>query len=45
MSKSLWITPEELIQRKKRNKNLLYASFMVASVILSTFVTLLANQL
>ncbi|MED4203760.1 hypothetical protein [Neobacillus mesonae] len=44
MSKSLWITPEEHLRKKKIKKNLLYASLMVATAILSTLVTFVTYQ-
>jgi hypothetical protein len=45
MSNQLWLTPEEVMRKKKRNKTLLYAAIMIGTVVLSTIVTLLANHL
>jgi hypothetical protein len=45
MSKGLWLTPEEVIQVKKRRKNLLYLSIMLGTVVLSALVTILANKI
>jgi hypothetical protein len=45
MSKSLWVTPEEAMRKKKIKKNLLYFSIMFGTAILSTLVTFLANAI
>ncbi|MEH7438591.1 hypothetical protein V7182_14050 [Neobacillus drentensis] len=45
MSKSNWLTPEEVFLKKKRKKGLLYLSFMVGTILLSALVTILANQI
>jgi hypothetical protein len=45
MSKSLWVTPEEAIKRKKMKKYLLYINIMLGTVILSAVVTFLANKI
>jgi hypothetical protein len=45
MSKSNWLTPEEVIVRKKRKKGLIYVSFMLGTILLSALVTILANQI
>jgi hypothetical protein len=45
MSKSMWITPEEAMQRKKLKKNLLYIAIMIGTVILSAALTVLANSI
>ncbi|GHI00004.1 hypothetical protein [Neobacillus kokaensis] len=44
MSKSLWITPEEHLRKKKVKKNLLYVSLMLGTAILSTLVTIATYQ-
>ncbi|MFJ5714139.1 hypothetical protein [Neobacillus sp. NPDC093127] len=45
MSKKLWLTPEEVIYQKKRKKGILYGSIMIATIILSTFVTIIVNKI
>lgn len=45
MSQNLWTTPEEIIRKKKLKKNLLYISIMIGTAILSTVVTVLANNI
>ncbi|WP_193747820.1 hypothetical protein [Neobacillus niacini] len=45
MSKSIWITPEEAMRKKKMKKNLLYISIMIGTVVLSAVVTVLANSI
>ncbi|ETI70148.1 hypothetical protein BAVI_03644 [Neobacillus vireti LMG 21834] len=45
MSKKMWLTPEEVIYQKKRKKGILYGSIMIATIILSTLVTFLANKI
>ncbi|WP_312469613.1 hypothetical protein [Neobacillus sp.] len=45
MSKKDWLTPEEVMNRKKRKKGILYGSIMIGTIILSTFVTFLANKI
>ncbi|MBY0097335.1 hypothetical protein [Mesobacillus maritimus] len=45
MSKTYFMTPEERMRKKARDKKLLYASLIVVTVFLSTAVTFLANQL
>lgn len=42
---SKFLTPEEVLVRRKRNKALLYASIIVGTMILSALVTILTNQL
>jgi hypothetical protein len=41
----MWLTPEEMIRRKKRNKYLLYTAIMIGTILLSTVVTILANKI
>lgn len=45
MSKNYWLSPEDVIRKKKRNKYLLYISIMVGTMILSALVTILANKI
>ncbi|WP_187292124.1 hypothetical protein [Bacillus sp. 1NLA3E] len=45
MSKNYFLTPEEIMRKRKMNKKLLYASFIIFTIILSTFVTILTNQM
>jgi hypothetical protein len=45
MSKSLWITPEEALRKKKVKKNILYVSIMIGTVVLSALLTILVNSL
>ncbi|MGM0901312.1 MAG: hypothetical protein ACQEXB_09480 [Bacillota bacterium] len=45
MSKSYFMTPEERMRKKARNKRLLYASLIILTAVLSTAVTILVNQL
>lgn len=40
-----WLTPEAKQKKKKRNKAILYTSFILLSIILSAFVTIIANQM
>lgn len=42
---SKFLTPEEVMVRRKRNKALLYASIIFGTIILSAMVTILTNQL
>ena len=43
MSNHYWVTPEEVARVKKRNKTIMYASFPVATFILTALLTLLLN--
>lgn len=45
MSKSLWITPEKALRKKKVKKNILYVSIMIGTVVLSALLTILVNSL
>ncbi|MEO2076724.1 MAG: hypothetical protein ABGX20_15240 [Bacillus sp. (in: firmicutes)] len=45
MSKNYWLTPEEALKKKKMKKNLTYVYIMLGTVVLSTFVTILANNI
>ncbi|MBS4212919.1 MULTISPECIES: hypothetical protein [Neobacillus] len=45
MSKSYWLTPEEVLRRKKMKKNLVYTSIVFATIILSALLTIVSNQL
>jgi hypothetical protein len=45
MSKSLWITPEEALRKKKVKKNILYVSITIGTVVLSALLTILVNSL
>jgi hypothetical protein len=45
MSNKYWLTPEEMLLRKKRNKFFLYGSIVIGAIILSAIVTLLANNI
>ncbi|WP_276131149.1 hypothetical protein [Bacillus sp. Y1] len=42
---SKFLTPEEVMVKKKRNKAILYASIILGTMILSAVVTILTNQL
>lgn len=42
---SKFLTPEEVMVRRKRNKALLYASIILGTIVISAFVTILTNQL
>jgi hypothetical protein len=45
MSNYYWLTPEEKQRKKKRKKAIMYTTLMLLSVVLSAFVTVLANQI
>ncbi|MDR7080656.1 hypothetical protein J2Y03_005747 [Neobacillus niacini] len=45
MSKSMWITPEEAMRKKKIKKNLMYISIMIFTIVLSAVVTVLVNSI
>jgi hypothetical protein len=45
MSNQNWLTPEEMQRKKARQKNFLYAGLLVATVLLSAAVTILANNI
>ncbi|MFS0774859.1 hypothetical protein ABC255_02305 [Neobacillus sp. 3P2-tot-E-2] len=45
MSKSMWLTPEEAMRKKKMKKTLLYVAIMIGTVVLSAAVTVLANSI
>ncbi|WP_175478171.1 MULTISPECIES: hypothetical protein [unclassified Bacillus (in: firmicutes)] len=45
MSRSYYVTPEEMLRKKQRNKSLLYASFIALSMVISALVSILANQI
>ncbi|MEH7306821.1 hypothetical protein [Neobacillus drentensis] len=45
MSKGYWLTPEEMMKRKKRKKNLTYSFIALGTIILSTVVTIVANNI
>ncbi|SHP77196.1 Uncharacterised protein [Mycobacteroides abscessus subsp. abscessus] len=42
---SKFLTPEEVMVRRKRNKALLYATVIIGTMVLSAVVTILTNQL
>ncbi|MCM3763612.1 hypothetical protein [Neobacillus niacini] len=44
MAKGLWLTPEEVLQRKKRKKTIINGAILLGTVLLSTVVTILANS-
>ncbi|MGM0777963.1 MAG: hypothetical protein ACQEXE_16510 [Bacillota bacterium] len=44
MSKSIWITPEEVKRKKRIKKKVLYVSFLFFTVLLSAMVTILASK-
>lgn len=45
MSKRYYLTPEEVMRKKKMKKNIMYASIFIFTVILSAFVTFLTNSI
>ncbi|MCM3586964.1 hypothetical protein M3182_14590 [Mesobacillus maritimus] len=45
MSKTYFLTPEERARKKQRNKVVLYATLILLTAVLSTAVTILANQM
>jgi hypothetical protein len=45
VAKSMWMTPEESMRKKKNEKNILYFNIMIGTIILSAIVTILANKL
>jgi hypothetical protein len=44
MAKELWLTPEEVVQRKKRKKAVINGAIFLGTALLSTVVTILANS-
>ncbi|WP_285291713.1 hypothetical protein [Bacillus sp. ISL-35] len=40
-----WLTPEEMQRKKARQRNLLYAGLLLATVLISAALTILANQI
>lgn len=42
---SKFLTPEEVMVRRKRNKALLYVSIILGTIVISAIVTILTNQL
>lgn len=42
---SRFLTPEEVMVRRKRNKAILYASIILGTMIISVVVTMLTHQL
>lgn len=45
MARTYWLTPEERLRKKARNKKLLYAAIIFLTVLLSVAVTVIGNQL
>ncbi|MGG3564900.1 hypothetical protein ABES03_25200 [Neobacillus rhizosphaerae] len=45
MSKTYWLTPEEVLVKKKRKKRLMYSSIMIGAILISALVTILANNI
>ncbi|MEW8972328.1 MAG: hypothetical protein AB2411_17005 [Mesobacillus sp.] len=45
MSNYYALTPEAKLRKKKRNKYILYTSLLFTSVVLSTVVTILLNEM
>ncbi|MEH7335341.1 hypothetical protein V7161_22225 [Neobacillus drentensis] len=45
MSKNHWLTPEEMIKKKKMKKGLTYGFITLGTILLSTIVTILANKI
>ncbi|SEN49254.1 hypothetical protein SAMN05192533_11428 [Mesobacillus persicus] len=45
MSNSYFMTPEERMRKKKRDKMFLYISLIIMTAVVSTAMTFLANQL
>ncbi|MEH7179249.1 hypothetical protein [Neobacillus vireti] len=44
MAKSMWMTPEESIRKKKMKKTILYINIAIGTILLSALVTILANK-
>ena len=42
---SIWLTPEEMEIKRKRQKILLYVSLPILAIIISATVTILTNQI
>lgn len=45
MSKGYWLTPEEMIKRKKLKKNLTYSFIALGTILLSAVFTFVANNI
>lgn len=45
MSKNYWLTPEEMLKKKKMKKKLTYGFITIGTILLSTFATILANKI
>jgi hypothetical protein len=44
MSKGYWLTPEEMLKKKQQKKILTYGFIAIGTIILSTLVTIAANN-
>ncbi|MGJ7922002.1 hypothetical protein [Neobacillus sp. LXY-4] len=42
--KNNFLTPEQVMRKKKRNQRLLYTSFIAMTIVISALVTVLANS-
>lgn len=45
MSKGYWLTPEEMYKKKQLKRNLTYGLIAIGTIILSTLVTIVANNI
>ncbi|MDR7080094.1 hypothetical protein J2Y03_005154 [Neobacillus niacini] len=45
MAKSMWMTPEESLRKKKIKKYMLYINITIGTILLSAIVTILANKI
>ncbi|WP_462410876.1 hypothetical protein [Neobacillus sp. Marseille-QA0830] len=45
MSKDIWLTPEEVLQRKQRKKLFTMGFIFLGTVIISALLTIIANHL
>ncbi|WP_154663555.1 hypothetical protein [Neobacillus dielmonensis] len=45
MAKDIWLTPEEVIERKQRKKLLVKGFIFLGTILASALLTIIANQL